>query len=225
MLRAGIAAVALVWAVAAQAFTPTHLYQIEEVHGWTVRVAPGYTGDAQGRAAALAEVSHQLGNIAGVVPEPALTHLRATTIWMEYRRTEPKRSVYHRSAGWLEENGFNPEKAKGIEIDHGIITRPLIAPWSLMHELAHAYFDTVLDRRHSGLEEAYAMAVASGRYERVMRNTGRRQPAYALASVSEFFAEHSEAYFGENDFQPATRAALALFDPQAFAALRDIWGD
>lgn len=66
-------------------------------------------------------------------------------------------------------------------------------------------------------------AVKSGIYENVLRNTGRRQQAYALNSVSEYFAELSEAYFDENDFEPFTRKELRAFDPLGYAALRQIW--
>ena len=209
--------------VCAHAFTPTAAYDVRRVHDWTILVSPGFADDPDALNGALAELDRQLGNIAYAVPEPALGHIRQTRIWLEYSTGKPRRAVYHRSAGWLEKNGYNPAKAKGIEVDQNVVTRRRTAPWSMMHELAHAYYDTVLGRQSQALDRAYADAVAAGLYADVMRNSGRRQEAYAIRNVSEFFAEHSEAYFGENDFEPFDRDDLRAFDPAAFAAVQALW--
>ncbi|MEO0659476.1 MAG: hypothetical protein AAFY74_18690 [Pseudomonadota bacterium] len=226
MPKTAVIGAALIWAfwvVCSHAFTPTEAYDVRRVHGWTILVSPGFADDKDARDGALAELDRQLGNIAGAVPEPALGYIRETRIWLEYRADRPRRAVYHRSAGWLEKNGYNPAKAKAVEVDQGIVTRRQTAPWSMIHELAHAYYDTVLRRQSAALDQAYADAVATGRYADVMRNSGRRQEAYAIRNVSEFFAEHSEAYFGENDFEPFNREQLQAFDPQAFAVLERLW--
>lgn len=201
----------------------TEDYRELQLHGWVLRVSPEYADDELSLQTAIDEVDRQLANIAHEVPEPALSKLRRTVFWLEYRRDNPQRSVYHRSAGWLRNNGYNPDKAKGIEIDAGIVTREQIAPWSLLHELAHAYFDVVLERDSDELEIAYRAAVESGVYQDVLRNSGRRQPAYALNSVSEYFAELSEAYFGENDFEPFTRDQLRAFDLAGYESLEYVW--
>ena len=39
----------------------------------------------------------------------------------------------------------------------------------------------------------------------------------------EYFAELSEAYFGENDFPPFTRIDLQLFDLQGYEAIEAAW--
>lgn len=88
-----------------------------------------------------------------------------------------------------------------------------------MHELAHAYFDGALNRQAPDLEAAYATAMQQGLYADVLRNSGRRQEADATRNVSEYFAELTEAYFGENDFQPFTRTELQDFDPMGYAGL------
>lgn len=203
--------------------TETDEYRELRLHGWLIRISPEYSNDDLSLRNAIGEVDRQLANIASAVPEAALSELRRTVFWLEYRLNNPQRSVYHRSAGWLRENGYNSDKAKGIEIDAGIVTREQIAPWSLMHELAHAYFDVVLKRNSAELEMAYKAAVEAGVYEEVLRNTGRRQRAYALNSVSEYFAELSEAYFGSNDFEPFTRDQLSAFDPSGYESLRHVW--
>ncbi len=203
--------------------TPTDAYDAKPLHGWTIRVAPSYREDADALDEVMTEVERQLGNIAGVVPDAALAYLKTTMIWLEYRRDAPERARYHRSAGWLKKNGFNPDKAKGIEIDYGLLKSARKAPWSLMHELTHAYFDGPLNRDAPMLETAYNSALAARLYDSVMRNTGRTQQAYAMNNVSEYFAELSEAYFGENDFEPFTREQLRDFDPAGYAAVQALW--
>ena len=203
---------------------PTETYGKSSLHGWTIRVASAYRNDDQALDRVMGELNRQLANIVDVVPAAALTHLRRTVFWLEYRREAPDRARYHRSAAWLEKNGFNPDKAKGVEIDFGIVTAPQRSPWSLMHELTHAYFDGPLGRKAPALEAAYENALAARLYDNVMRNTGRKQQAYAMNSPSEYFAELSEAYFGENDFEPFTREQLRQFDPAGYAAVRDLWG-
>ena len=39
----------------------------------------------------------------------------------------------------------------------------------------------------------------------------------------EFFAELSEAYFGQNDYYPFTREQLRDFDPQSFKVIAEAW--
>ena len=218
-----IAVVFLQSAVAVATPTDTASYNEVMIHGWLIRVSPDYADDENSLDRALAEIDRQLDNISQAVPEPALSALRRTVFWLEYRADDPQRSVYHRSSRWLANNGFNPDKAKGIEIDAGVYSREEEAPWSLLHELTHAYYDTVLNRTSPDLEAAYAAAVASGAYKDVLRNTGSRRAAYALTNVSEYFAELSEAYFGENDFEPFDRDQLRTFDPQGYRSVQNAW--
>ena len=47
--------------------------------------------------------------------------------------------------------------------------------------------------------------------------------AYALKDSAEYFAEITEAYFGENDHFPFTRNQLVNYDPESHALVAKIW--
>ena len=53
---------------------------------------------------------------------------------------------------------------------------------------------------------------------------GTRVRHYGLTDHKEFFAEMTEAYFGENDFFPFNRAELMTAEPEIFKLLQTIWG-
>ncbi|MEM9794949.1 MAG: hypothetical protein AAF919_00570 [Pseudomonadota bacterium] len=188
-------------------------------------MAPAYVDDPQARTEAIDELDEQLVEIARVLPPDSLKAVRMVPIWLEYRKSAPRRSVYHRSEGWLEKNGFNPEKARAIEVDHGIVGRHGSGSLFVLHELAHGYYDIALGRTAPSLDRAYTAAMEAGLYDDVRRASGRRGRAYAATNVSEYFAELSESYFGRNDFQPFDRAELRSFDPAGYAAVRSLWFD
>ena len=132
---------------------------------------------------------------------------------------------YHPSRNWLAENGYNPDKAKFVEIGNA---RRFIAwspkqPMMILHELAHACHDQVLGLENLRLRAAFEQARKSGRYDAVARNNGRTERAYALADDHEYFAEVSGAYFGTNDDLPFTRAELKQHDPEVFKILEAVW--
>jgi hypothetical protein len=89
-------------------------------------------------------------------------------------------------------------------------------PYLLLHELAHAFNDHFSESIQSIISEAYESAKTDGRYESVPYITLDGQKLChqnALASEFEFFAEMTEAYFGQNDFYPFNREDLKSFDP------------
>ena len=57
----------------------------------------------------------------------------------------------------------------------------------------------------------------------VLLYDGRHVRHYALTDHKEFFAEMTEAYFGENDFFPFNRAELMESEPEIYKLLTDIW--
>jgi hypothetical protein len=91
-------------------------------------------------AEALEEVNAQLGRIARVVAPKPLAKLRKVRIWVEWANHPETLTEFHPSAQWLRENGYNPEKAGGVEVANA---RKFIEcarddqPWALMHEMAH----------------------------------------------------------------------------------------
>jgi Mlc titration factor MtfA (ptsG expression regulator) len=94
----------------------------------------------------------------------------------------------------------------------------------VLHELAHAYHDQVLDFENPEIQAAWKRFKESGRYESVLQIDGRMERHYGLTDPKEFFAEMSEAYFGMNDFFPFNRAELKREEPELFSLLLKIWG-
>ena len=78
------------------------------------------------------------------------------------------------------------------------------APYVILHELAHAYHDQVLEVFKMPIADAYNEIKKNGSYDKVLLYTGRTVKHYALTTPMEYFAESTEAYLGVNDFAPSS---------------------
>jgi len=207
------------------AFEPTSKYEFQEIEGWTVRVNHALrVSDENLYSETLKELACQLYEINRRVPGPALDRLHEVPIWVE-AESSVVGMCYHPSQQWLENNGFNPAKAKSIELGNpsNFIEWTTHQPWMLLHELAHAYHHRVLGWEHSEVIVAYERAMERKAYDNVLHWNGRRSRGYACNNHKEYFAELSEAYFGTNDMYPFVRAELKEHDPEAHELLRKLW--
>lgn len=208
---------------------PDGNYEPRIIEGWTVLIQRPLLDDqaALGRdALRLLEV--KLVDVVRTVPAAACVELRKVPIYLCFRegsRGGPG-AEYHPDEGWLRDNGYDPKKAKAVEIGDAaqFLKFSIPQPSVLLHELAHAYHDRVLGFGHAGIKAAYASAVEGRKYESVLHVGGARKRHYALTDEKEYFAEATEAWFGTNDFYPFVRAELREFDPQVCAVLREVWG-
>ncbi len=211
---------------ATRPYDPTTDYESRTIRAWPVRVnrrllqAPGDLGDA-----VLTLLEHKLYDIARMVPEPALGHLRQVTIWVELDDDWPM-ACYHPSADWLRAHGYNPDKAGAVEIANArnFLSWTRHQPSAVLHELAHAYHHQVLKWDNALIRKCYERAVASKSYDSVLNYAGQTLRAYAMENDTEYFAELSESFFGTNDFYPFVRAEVKQHDPEMFQALKDLWG-
>ena len=176
----------------------------------------------------------QLEEIIRVVPAAAVAELRKVPLYFspEYPGVRPT-AEYHPDAGWLRTHGRDPAMARSVEFTD---IRDFEAemdrmPNFVLHELAHAYHDRVLPSGFGNpeIKAAFERAKASGGYDRVERRFGGDrpnafEPAYALTTPQEYFAETTEAFFSRNDFFPFTRDELRRHDPTMFALLDELWG-
>ena len=210
------------------AYAPTSDYEERPLEGWTLRVHKDLLDERRAAlwAATLREVENQLYRITRAVPPKAVKELRKVVIWVEYRDPKTANACYHPSPGWLRANGYNPDKAKGVEI--GSAARFLKdvghEPWMVLHELAHAYHHQVLGWNHPEVKAAYEAAKRGGTYEKVLIWNGRVGRHYAMTDHKEYFAENTEAYFGTNDIYPFVRAELRKHDPVMYGLLERLWG-
>jgi len=181
-------------------------YSRRRLEGWTVFVNQRLLNDEVdlGRRA-LRLLETKLYDVGRVVPDAACRELRRVPIWLGVDDGHAPCAEYHPSAEWLRENGYNPDKAGGVEI--GCAAKFLEwskqQPMMVLHELAHAYHHHIVGHDHAALQQAYDTAVAGGTYEAVLCQDGRTARAYAMSNSKEYFAELTECFFGTNDFFPS----------------------
>jgi hypothetical protein len=208
-------------------FIPTSLYRTKRIQGWTVRVDPALLAERRdiGKPA-LELLSAKLLDIVRAVPPKALAELRKTPIWISVSDGHAPCAEYHPNRQWLVDNGYNPDKAKCVEIGNAanFLNWSKDQPAMVLHELAHAYHDRVLGFENPEVQAAYDAALKSGKYQSVLQIRGKMERAYALTDAKEFFAECSEAFFGTNDFYPFVRAELQQYDPATYDLLARMWG-
>lgn len=208
---------------------PAPAYTTLEVEGWQVhvnqRLQPG--GDAaEIGARALALLQVRLYEVKHAVPEALHASMQRVPIWIEVDNDrQGPGACYHPSPDWLEEHGFEREKGKAIEICRAdnFVHWSHDQPAMLLHELAHAFHDQVLDFEEPRIKAAWERAKESGLYDDVLHISGERRKHYALGNQKEFFAEMTETYFGTNDFYPFVRAELMECDPETFKLLEEVW--
>jgi len=211
------------------AYTPTSAYKTNLMHGFTVLVNPAVLEHEAEMTAFRAELDKQITGLRRVLPEDKLAALLPVRIWVEWEKKPNGAAEYHPSAGWLRDNGYNPEKAGGVEINN---VRNFVGwsrdtqPAMLLHEMAHAYMFRFVqpgNPAYDALKKAFARAVETGIYDAVEYINGGKKKAYALTDINEYFAELTEAYFLKNDFYPFTRDELKTHDPDGYAVLKEIW--
>lgn len=206
-------------------FLPT--YTTFQIEGWTIK-AETTLADGPAWKAVSAELQNELYRIARIVPDVPLAKLRKVTIWARLNDPSTPCMAYHPGADWLREHGTDPAMAKGVEMANAanFVAWTYEQPWMLLHELAHAYHDQFLPEGFDNAEikKGFEAAVVSKKYESVTHWNGSKAKHYALNNPMEFFAEATEAYFGQNDFYPFVNAELKNFDPDTYTLLGRIWG-
>lgn len=209
------------------AYDPVDAYRDERLHGWPLKVHRELYGAEKNdlRQRTLRLLDDHLYRIVRVLPADSVEAVRGVPIWIEVAHPRHKCMCYHPSADWLRTHGMNPAKAKGVEIANceNFLAWTHDQPWMVLHELAHAYHDQVLDFENESIRRCYDRAVEQKLYDKVLRINGKDDRHYALNNPKEYFAEMTEAYFGTNDFFPFVRAELKRHDPEMFEAVRQAW--
>ncbi len=229
MLAAGLATAPEVQLLADEATT---FYDpvIKQIEGWAVSVDPQMLQGANQEAAdkAFTALANHLQRVRFIVPADRLERLQTLPIWIEFDNAKLGNMQYHPDRGWLLANGHDPRLVKHVHIPRA---KDLYAastwakhPYVVLHELAHAYHDQVLNFDHPEIIATFNAAKDKGIYEEVLLYTGRKVRHYGMTNHKEYFAEATEAYFGVNDFFPFVRAELREHDPAMFALLEKIWG-
>lgn len=200
-----------------------------EIEGWKVKVDPQLLAKENEEVAnqAFTALANHLQRVKYIVPKDRCELLQKLPIWLELEGSL-KNMQYHPDRGWLLANKHDPRLVKHVHIPRA---KELYAPhtWAkhpyvVLHELAHAFHDQVLDFDNADVIAAYDQAKEKKLYDEALLYNGKKVKHYGLTNHKEFFAEATEAYFGVNDFYPFVRAELNDHDPATFALLEKIWG-
>jgi hypothetical protein len=208
---------------------PSH-HTVRDLDGWTVRVDDRLlaTNNSTLGSRAVKLLEARLVAIAAVMPDEPLKRLRQVTIQIDLTYGDLDSMAYHPSPIWLRDSGYNTNLAKCVHVpDAAYFASPFEAfrqPMAILHELAHAYHDQVLGTDEPRIRKAWQKFRDCKRYGSVLMNVGVTREHYGLVNHEEFFAEMTEAYFGENDFFPFVAGELERAEPEIFALMCDIWG-
>jgi hypothetical protein len=213
-------------------YTPTADYKQSTVKGRHVFLHPDVVSHPAEMKLALEELEIQLTNIQAVLPRDKLRALRGVRFWLEWDLRGPEQihsgcAWFQSSAVWLKQRGYNPDRAGDVlisNIKNFVAWSRQDQPWLVLHELAHAHHFLVLGGEHAGIAAAYAQAMERKLYDNVLHANGTHQKAYAATNAAEYYAELSEAFFGQNDFYPFTREQLEKYDPVGHKLMQDTWG-
>lgn len=201
------------------------------IEGWTCHIDPQLL---EGEHAALGEetlriVANQLYELKLLMSPERVAELQKVQIRIDraYKDLEP--AQYHPSAGWLRKNGHDVasmHRRVHVPNAHKFTDRRHLShqPCVMLHELAHAYHDQVLDFENPAVKDRYEAVKRDGLYKSVLHIDGVEREHYALKNHHEFFAEMTEAYFRTNDFYPFVRSELKRHDPETYRLLEGIWG-
>lgn len=205
---------------------PTSDYTISQMHGWTIYTQSSLKKDSP----ELLEKTHKilsdsLETITRDLPKDKVQILKKTKIWIDANSRGNSAAVYHPSREWLVNNKYNPDKTDSVEISQPkyFVDWANIQPSMVLHELAHAYHDQVLQFDNKEIKTAFEKAEKSKIYEAIKHINGQTQKHYALTNPQEFFAEMTEAYFGKNDLYPFVKSELKSYDPETYKLIENIW--
>jgi hypothetical protein len=184
-------------------------------------------------AEALLYLETKLDEVLSLYPEKFTDFMKRRRMWLEIGSgsTTGGAAEYHPGREWLLQNGRIVDKYRCVEISNMrnfIDWSGINQPMMILHELAHMYHDQTYGFDHVKIRSVYETAHNSGKYNSVAYHRGNgeveyNKVAYAMTNPMEYFAELTEAYFGENDFYPFNREDLYAFDPLGYEVIHDIW--
>lgn len=210
-------------------YEPTARYEQQNIQGWKVYVNRRLLEDHRELGQQAIELlGVKLYDIRRAVRPKALAKLREVPIWLEFEDRGFPCACYHPSRQWLADHGYNPEKAKAVEIANAatFLKWTLHQPSMVLHELTHAYHDRFLGGYGAPrIVAAYNRALEAKRYEAVLYYDGQKKPAYAMKAPEEYLAELTEAWFGANDFYPFVRPEVVEHDPEGAQMLQEVWAE
>lgn len=204
-------------------------HEVRQIEGWNVHVDVSLlegehkeTGDL-----ALRILGERLHQISLRLPAEPVERMKEVPIYLD--RDHPLGNAhYHPAADWLSDHGYDPAMAKAVQLTRaGSLIREARGPNSasvMLHELAHAYHDRVLDFDHPEILAGYKAFCDSRKFDHTAHTSGRRKPHYGLTDHKEYFAELTETFFVGNSYYPFNHYQLHREHPSSYALIARIWG-
>lgn len=205
----------------------TSSYKQLLVNGFTVRVSSEAQKHPETTNPAIELIKTATKQISKMIPKNALEVIRRAPIWIEHMNPDFPSMCYHPNAEWLRANKYNVAKENSVEVANAknfVAWTKLNQPFQLFHEFAHAYHDLKFGFDDAYIKACYDYAVSRGSFDSVDYKPSGKRRHYALTNQMEYFAEMSEAYFGENDFYPFNREQLKQADPKGYTMIEYCWG-
>lgn len=204
--------------------------------GWTVYFEKSLTDDEKLVADLMAELDKSFAHIRKVIPAGPLEFLKTIPVWVSNEPNYPLRKgengviPFHRNKGWLRGRGMNPHMVPGVHVINpgAVLYEHKVFEWgpmTILHELSHGYHNFHLKLRHPAVRKAYQNAIEKGLYLKVpdRKDPEKMVKAYAATNHEEYFAEATEAYFGQNDWFPHNRKELEEYDPVGYRMIEEVW--
>ncbi len=203
-------------------------YKTVSIQGWQVNVSEHEIRNTSWPAVK-SELADQFFRISRVVAQQPLEKLKTVIFWIHRNDPSGKCAAFNPSAQWLRDHGSDPHMAGGVEISNcaNFLDWTHQQPFMVLHELAHAYNFKFMKGgfKNQLIKNAFALSMQNGKYNHVLHWDGKIAKAYATTNQMEYFAECTEAYFGQNDFFPFVNAELKTFDPVAYKLMQEVWGN
>jgi hypothetical protein len=205
----------------------------EAIAGFTVMFSSRLTSVEPPYQRSRQFIEGRLGEIVRSVPSAALADLRGVGLWLDadsatdggaFFATWPSNRHAGRSRGY---DGFHGAMYQGVvfpnvleSIDKAYKSQPML----VLHELSHGYHHRVLGTWNAEVRRVYKAAKDRGLYRDVRFSNGSTTPlGHAGKDEWEYFAELSEAYFGQNDQTPLNRSDLKIHDLDGFHLIEQAW--
>ena len=204
-------------------------HKVIQIEGWSVHVDTSLLEGKHKKMGdlALKIVAQRLHQITLKLPAEPVRKMQEVPIYLD-RKHPIGGAHFHPDGKWLDDHGYDPAMAKGVQIaDVGRLIESARRPSGgevMLHELAHAYHYRVLGFDDKAIIDGYNKFRASGKFEMVPVAGGTKRPHYGLMNPMEYFAEMTEAFFVVNDFYPFVRAELANEHPHTYRLIGKIWG-
>ena len=160
-------------------------HTIRQIEGWTVRVDDRLISGPERELSqhTLRILSNRLYDIKFILPADKVARLQKVTIQIDLTHGKLTSAQYHPSVDWLQENGYATNLVQCVHIpdasDFSNLNHQKVQPWSVLHELAHAYHDQVLGFEQPEIMAAYQAFKNSGKYDSVLHINGRQTRHYA----------------------------------------------